>query len=505
MPIDPAIPLSVTAPQVMTGLQAQGQVTNLRDAMQRGLLTQQQIQATELENQQRQMDMASQKAIQQSFMDAKGDQKKFLELAQQHPDVLPRDILALQQHQLGIRKQLAEASEIDNKLKQAQFGRLGSGAQAILRADPVQKSTVYASIVHGLVGSGDLKPDEMPATWQEFQQNAKASGQSPDAILQAHVGLAKSAHDQIEEDLSRRRAVASETRASATAGEAAARTPLIQAQAEEAQRKNAATKLAGTKSDDEYTTLLNALPHGVAQAFPSTRPTDPQDLLNVGMTPAERSSAEHRGVVEDQADQRIQIERDRAARENAQTQNSAAVDRRQAQRAIDKLVSSENNLNRYRKRLGNALSSLDDEGNPRLYVDRLGNTKPMVTAAAGDPDAKAALAQEMEDSYRNASDELGRTISEKNQHFGFLGTNPRVSTEQAHADIAKGDEALFANIEAKKNPKPAAGAPPAPAKGAAGAAPPITLLKPNVRTTLKNPATGQTEVWTLQNGKAVKQ
>jgi hypothetical protein len=295
--------------------------------------------------------------------------------------------------------------------------------------------------------------------------------------------------------------------------------------------------LGTAANQDQWQAGMNALrakgaPDAMLSRFSPTFSTDQVDAANsLGQTSQERSTEAHRTAQEEHAQRNeelrsrqldIQGRRTDALietnQQNADTRRDLA-DWRMSQGAkgtkltgnqFSALMRDEGKLNRERRLLGAALSGGDS------YVNRLGD---VLDQAPTDTQREA-----MRQRYLETSDELKKLVEVKNNHLAATGAKVGVSTQTAQAAIHAGDQKLHSSIIKKRpddeglgfgKPSPDTASdtttPTAPAKATPAAAaapmpqgPPISLLKENVHTTLKNPATGKTEVWTLQNGRQLK-
>lgn len=137
----------------------------------------------------------------------------------------------------------------------------------------------------------------------------------------------------------------------------------------------------------------------------------------------------------------------RASRENGQTANSIAVDRRKAQTDLNKAKEDEERLATLRANLENAINS-----GGKTYVNEKGVTVAMSKAKGDEQDTAENLTQRMRSAYQDATNKLKRVVADKNTFGQALGMGITVPTEAVHA-------ALDADNQRVLTPKPKAAAP----------------------------------------------
>ena len=201
-------------PQELDPASSVGRIMQLRNLSQAGQLQQEQLQTAKLENQQRQMAVQSQTAIQKAYMDAQGDPDKTVQLAAQY-GARPVDLLSLRSTML---KQKADT--LDLVAKQGTVAKqqadLMQGAHDQLAAmDPSQRAQAYPQILAQLQQSG-LDTSKMPPQYPG------------DAAFNA-IGVAIKSHSQQVEEALKQSEL---TKNTAQAGEATAKGAEAQANAD---------------------------------------------------------------------------------------------------------------------------------------------------------------------------------------------------------------------------------------------------------------------------------
>lgn len=126
--------------------------------LQRG---QQRVQSGALELQEQQRAMQEQQTLRDAYVEANGDNKKFLWLARQK-GVSPATVLKLEQSLNEQRAKLLamDKDALDNESKRA--GMIGQAAQAILGLPPEQQPQAYTEQVTRLVQAGVVPQDSVP-------------------------------------------------------------------------------------------------------------------------------------------------------------------------------------------------------------------------------------------------------------------------------------------------------------------------------------------------------
>ena len=500
---DAEIPLMYRPPQVENPLQVMGQVQSLRNMAQQG-------QALGLENQQRQMQMQSQQAMRQAYLDSNGDINKVPGLALKN-GAQPQDVQALVSHVIEQKKNLAQLDEATVNTKAKVADRLaGMGQAAINAKDPISTQSAWDAFRQEAAKHADPN-DPQFAQLYPAQYPGADDAQMRVNRLKSIQQLSTEAHQTII----------------ATNAQDTAKARLLSAQAvKEGQDQTTHDKAVGDTakylsglSAQDY---LTALPHvqgsnpTVGAAFTPDMAGNAQRILRVGMTPAQVQAAQHQDTAEqhaqdtaaetarhNQADEGIAQDRlDFKKTQQAKTQTASD---KADQAVVGKAMRDESRLNMARTKLGQALSG----GKFYLEADVNGNLKPQ-KPIAGDDETKADQMRDMQASYDRLSEQLKDTVETKNNAFTRLGVTPKVSTEQAHAAIDAGSQQLQKDIAGKDPNAPAKNQPnaditevtkpkpqPVPSPALPQAA--IATLKEGIDTKFDN---GQT--WTIKNGKPVQ-
>ena len=205
-------------------------------------------------------------------------------------------------------------------------------------------------------------------------------------------------------------------------------------------RENDATALssAARRGKEAYAESFYRLPAerrtGFVHPDQFDAKTTPSTVVQAGMTPAQRTTAEATAAYRDASlalqRQRVELERLRVQLQRERTaKGSNSADDRQAFSLILGLEKQEDALNRSRTEIGAALK----EG-------RLLNGKDQpVDASSLNDDAKNSLRQAMEARYRAINPELKRVVRDKYDQFQRLGTTPSIPLEEVSAAIDAGD------------------------------------------------------------------
>src|SRR5215472_10553934 len=155
----------------------------------RTLAGQQQLQQMQI--QQAQLEMKSQETFRNAYIQHQGDIGAII--ANPPPDMLPKDLMAAQQHDLALKTQLQTYTkdQLDNTIKKH---TLQSEAASSLLAidDPKQRRAEFPNTLSKLVEEGAINP-------QEAQQQLAASGNMDDdhfeKMLQVHKYFGMTAKD----------------------------------------------------------------------------------------------------------------------------------------------------------------------------------------------------------------------------------------------------------------------------------------------------------------------
>src|SRR6185369_4934413 len=116
--------LHVNPPEQPDLLGNLGKIMQLRNMQQQGQIGQQQLEAGQLENQQRQMDIDSQKAFIKAYQESGGDPQATAQLAAKY-GAKPQALVAWQQSQVALQKELTGLDEAKKKAVSAGLGLIG--------------------------------------------------------------------------------------------------------------------------------------------------------------------------------------------------------------------------------------------------------------------------------------------------------------------------------------------------------------------------------------------
>lgn len=287
MGLDPSIPLSVRPPQVTPPAEAMGQQLSLRNAVNQGQLQQQSIQAAQMENQERQLQLQSQQAIRQAYMDSDGDYDKLPMMAAKN-GALPKDVMALNQTITQMRLHHAQLDETTLKNNAAKADQLGGLFEPIITAPPEQKQALYENAVRAGQQKG-LISDPNYSTQYPGDDSVKLLVNQFKGAKQ----LNEEAHQRKIEQSAQQTADA--RKLAAESGKQKTNLELL-----EKKKQDAASELSLAKTPQEYQQKLDSLEHGVATRFLSAVPpeqfdpkTSPQILRQVGMTPEQQTTTQH--------------------------------------------------------------------------------------------------------------------------------------------------------------------------------------------------------------------
>ncbi|HZT29728.1 MAG TPA: hypothetical protein VFA33_07595 [Bryobacteraceae bacterium] len=478
--LDASIPLAVRPAPVENPMEVYGRVLALRGMLQQQQLHNEQLHAYQLENQQRQREMDAQQTLgrlldQHSAIDPAGNLvtdsaavMKGLGAAGYGSEALKYDTA-----RRANLKSAFDAAEAQVKLNGTRAGRLGSLFGAVLGADPASRPQAYQTAVQQAVNERLLDPQKA----QEMLSHPY--GPDLEASMQRFQDQAMTAQQQHQAALATLREMREKAVSDSIIARNQSTTAKNQADLAQTNRQNAAGILAAAPDQAGYAKVWYGLDAKVRDQFPHPDDWDEdtaQQVGRIGMTPAQQTQAdreaqmeEHQAQLEKQGWARIGLERQRVSAE-LQRLNAAngtgPIDRREADRLLARLAPVENGLNRQRKQLGAAIAGTkenDGTVNHKLYVDRLGNVKPMAAASQGDEETAAALVEEMRGRYGDVTDELKRTIADKNSLLQRSGRQVGVATEDAWAALDAGDAKLFGTGRPANGPQQSAGTP-APAQ-----------------------------------------
>ncbi len=175
------IPLAVQPPPINNPLDTYSKLLSLRTMQQQNAQRQQlfpeQLQAAQLENEQRELAnqqhvrmLKSQEMLQKAYMDAGGDLNKTSQLARQY-GVLPNDVMNLE-------KMRREAAEKDAKIEKDQRDVMMKNSDAIVgRVDAFlrdnneeEQGKLYPQLLDGFLRDKLLKPDEVSQILQHYPE-----------------------------------------------------------------------------------------------------------------------------------------------------------------------------------------------------------------------------------------------------------------------------------------------------------------------------------------------
>ena len=289
MPLDPRIPLGVQSAPIESPVQAQGQVMSLQNAVLGHQIQQQQLQAAQLENQQKQLDFEDQQKLRQAYIDASGNLDKTQELAMKS-GVGPRSLMALRQQAIEMRSKFLAQTEQEQKISAANAEALSREANSLLQIkDPAQRAAALPDALHRLVSDGHMTADQA----SQYVQ-AAASGQFPldDQSLQTLVAHGMSVKDLASVENQKKTAQGSLLRGQAAADNAA------RAKFENS-KKDIASRLYNAGSQDAYTAIRDAVTDPeLKKAIPAVMPADKDQILQIGMSPPEIVSANAKKATE---------------------------------------------------------------------------------------------------------------------------------------------------------------------------------------------------------------
>lgn len=431
---------------------------------QRPALLQEQTQGLDLENQQREQAIKSQAAMTRAFTESGGDLDKVPGLAATY-GANGTDILNLNQKraQIVANKAKTDLSVLNTDIKRHDELRGSALAYEGLpddaKADP-QNWAGYLSKVQ------KFDPEEYIAFAQNYPTYPGADVMKLHAAgLAAGSQLTKEAKEKQVADAATARANAAATSADTRKTESEAKLPGLTAKSEAAQLATAAQTLAPAADagdKDSYARAWYQLDPKVAAKFPHPDDYDPDatadTVRSLGQTPQQQvttsataarnsQTATHEATTESQAQARLNLESQRLNKENGQTANSIAIDRRNAEGELRKLELQEAILNKQRRGLGAAITNSTD------LKDKDGNSI----------DARGQ--------YEDVTNQYKQLLADKYNAFARTGRGtPAVSYDDAIKALDGGGQAPALHA-APSQPAPKAATPPTPTPKPAAAPP----------------------------------
>lgn len=231
------------------------------------------MQVMQQQVQKNQMNLDDQKIFRQSYLDSidpdtgkPDDEKTILTAAKRGAS--PQGIQAYQLHVQDLKDKAAALVKSNDEHAKLQTDLIGQAAQATLSAPPEKKQKVYQQWVQRLENNKVIQPGQ-------FDPNTVPD----DDTLKFYSASAMQMKDQMDE--------------ARKVQETAIKQPGEAAESAVKQRSNAATILAGAKTQEDYSAKWGQLPASVAQAFPKPEewsPNSRQTILQAGMTPKEVAS-----------------------------------------------------------------------------------------------------------------------------------------------------------------------------------------------------------------------
>ena len=491
---DAAIPLSFKPPQVENPAEAYGRTLSLGNMMQQGRLNQERLHAEQLENQKRQ--------------EAFDDDALLGKTIAANTSVAP-DGSSSVNHQ-GVLSTLAKAGKgklteqyttnmlaqqraaIDDHTKQLDLYDKSINAYSNLTTPVVNAARGYFDNAIGPDGT-PMAPQATPAQVEAaYQQSRTAALQSklqgatdaPPTLLDKNGDLDPNAlsfvrthHDmaiKAQENIGNARAdldfsqKAIKFKQDLASGQVKTYDDALKA---------ASGLVSSAANEGQYQAALATVhqfaPATVEAQFDTQYSPDAVKRAAVlGMTPEQRQQNTDREAaassLADYRKQSLELRKKAADAVRGQTENSRAVDRRQALGDIEKLEMQESQLNRTRVQLGQALN------NQALYVSPTGQVKSMAVATHEDGVTKDALVADMAARYQQATGDLKRIIGSKYNQYGRIGVEPGIPLDKIHGAIDAGDAGLQKKYPNLFQPAPAAlpaSTPPAPAAPPAPATP----------------------------------
>src|SRR5690349_16683760 len=132
-------------------------IQQLRNMQQQGQIGQQQLQAGELENQQRQMDIDSQRAFTRAYQESGGDPNATAQLAAKY-GAKPQALQAWQTAQIGLQKELEGLHESKLKNVAAGYDLLARQTSAILQLPPDKRLPAVQQGIQQMAQQGAIPP-----------------------------------------------------------------------------------------------------------------------------------------------------------------------------------------------------------------------------------------------------------------------------------------------------------------------------------------------------------
>lgn len=302
-------------PQVEDPTTAAARGISLANALQGRQLQQQQLQAAQMENQQRAQDLHDQQVIRQSYMDANGDLDQAQQLAMK-AGASPKAVIGLQTQKLAMKEQLAKLDDQTLKNDQARHDQLRGELQSFLAKPDAEKTAQWGTWLQSHVQNGRLTP-------QEGQQLAQQFPQYPgDDQMKLYANGLATGSQLMKEEAENRTAAARELTAKTQKEVADREAPGKAADAAMKQRTDAAEQLATATDAATYAAKWGELPAKVARQFPAPEQFDPVKtpvmVRRLGMTPEQQQQADqaaanqsetarHNKVEEGQGQQRNNI------------------------------------------------------------------------------------------------------------------------------------------------------------------------------------------------------
>lgn len=249
------------------------------------------VQGQQLQNQQAQMEIASQQGLMKAYMASGGDPDKMATIAPQY-NVLPKDIMAVRTNLLNMAKTRAETNKATLDATDAKNDLLNAAYQpAFAETDPTKQAALVAQINQGLL-----------ARYPNFQQSDLINYTGPDSLTQAKA--AYTTHQWVAAQGEIIRGQAAATQANTAATRESNEGPGQTAASDQAQRTNVAAKLGSVQDPASYDQIRDDyIAKGGNQAvFPPSRmafdqtgkmiPAQQAAINRAGMTPEQRTQAD---------------------------------------------------------------------------------------------------------------------------------------------------------------------------------------------------------------------
>jgi hypothetical protein len=271
--------------------------------IQQARLRNEQIKASQMENQQREIDLRDNELMRQSQMQSGGDLDKMLELFQKSGGS-PKAAIALSQQVNSMKLAKANLNEKDLANHAAQNDQIEALLQPVLaESDPAKQSALWGEAINKAVSSGLMTP-------QEAQQHPYTGA---DGVKQYATGL------ETEKWLNAQAQKERSAAATAQAGTAAKREEREGGQQD---FMSAVSALSATPPKDaqEYRQRVGQLKPAVAQRMLAELPPDqydPSTIRKLGMTPDQQAQTENASATLAET-----IKRDAASQQHAITDES---------------------------------------------------------------------------------------------------------------------------------------------------------------------------------------